>query len=326
MRTSAFTRVKAASAVLQQCRGSLLQGTTRRNLSSSSSSSSTYYDSQSGMHVPVHNVQEISIILDRSQEDSNLSTSFVPAHLYKEDPSSDMPAQLANLHSQGVQGVILPPISFPRDVRNLQTLKHIAPSKDFMFFASAKDVSAAAPLLLQQEQQEEENNSSSSVSLILKFDAEDSNINEGSMDLQKIHDAVGGNTNTITTKVNTTIVLSNIGKEDQNPISIANQVAAWIDANQGGDFIWVPSTCSADANVDSDALERLCEELSYLDLVGKTVASRLMIGGGRMDSTINDELVNETMFSGVNKFVVSNEDDISLIAEIAELQGKSILK
>ena len=39
-----------------------------------------------------------------------------------------------------------------------------------------------------------------------------------------------------------------------------------------------------------------------------------------------EDLVEETMFAGVNKFVVSKEEDISLISEIAESQGKIILK
>ncbi|KAL3938708.1 MAG: hypothetical protein SGBAC_006441 [Bacillariaceae sp.] len=251
------------------------------------------------MHVPIHNVQEISIILDKSQEDTNLATSFVPAHLYKEDPSSDMPEQLANLHAMGVQGVILPPISFPRDVRNLQTLRNIAPSTEFMFFASAKDVQSASPALKDPN-----------LSLVVNFDVEDGSSNE-ELNLDDIRST-------------TTIALLHVGQEDQNPISIANQVATWIDATKGGDFIWVP--CGEGS--DSDSLERLCEELSYLDLVGKTVASRLIIGGGGSNaagSTVSKELVEETMFSGVNKFVVCKEDDISLISEIAEAQGKSIL-
>jgi hypothetical protein len=259
------------------------------------------------MHVPIHNVQEISIILDRSQEDSNLPTSFVEAHLDKEDPSSYMPEQFANLHAMGVHGVILPPLSFPRDVRNLQTLRQLAPSKDFMFFAPAKDIQSAPPIVKED----------SSASLILKFDAGDNSANEDVMDLDDINSAAAA------TIMNTTIALSNTGKKDQNPISIANEVATWINATEGGDFIWVPSSSEG---ADSDALERLCEELSYLNLERKTVESRLMIGGGSADSTVNEELVNKTMFSGVNKFVVSNEDDISLISEIAESQGKSILK
>lgn len=258
--------------------------------------STYYYDSQSGMHVPVHNVNEISIILDKSQEDTNLSTSFVPAQLYKEDASSDMPDKLANLHAQlGVRGIILPPISFPRDVRNLLTLRNIAPSPDFLYFAAASDIQSASPVLKDPH-----------FSLILNFDAD--NGGEVSNVIQE-------------NRVHTTLALRNVGQEDENPISIANQVAAWIDQTRGGDYIWVPT-----AKGDTDALERLCQELSYLDLVGKTVASRLIIGGGGgSNSSVNEDLVEETMFAGVNKFVVCQEEDVSVISEIAESQGKSIV-
>lgn len=72
-------------------------------------STGTYYDSQSGLHVPLHNEQEISFILNKRNEDTSTS-SFVPAHLYKEDPSSDMPQVLQELKEKGITGIILPPI------------------------------------------------------------------------------------------------------------------------------------------------------------------------------------------------------------------------
>lgn len=77
----------------------------------SSFSTATYYDSQSGLHVPLHNEQEISLILNKRNEDTSTS-SFVPAHLYKEDPSSDMPQVLKELKEKGVTGIILPPVKY----------------------------------------------------------------------------------------------------------------------------------------------------------------------------------------------------------------------
>lgn len=284
-----------------------------RRRPSSSSPSSSYYDSQSATRVPVHDVREISILLDATMSrrrddgtDGDAPSFVVPAHLYKGDPSSaDVPERLAGLRSAGVRGILLPPLSFPRDVRNLRTLRDVSPSEDFLLFAAANDATSASPALRHSE----------NVSMILNFDAERPANWMGAKELQRINGEVG-------TRVSTTISLSNVGKEEQNPITIANQVASWIDATQGGDFIWVPSSSG-----NLEALERLCGELAYLDLVGKTVASRLIIGGGGGggSSAVCEDLVEETMFSGVNKFAVSKEEDISLIAEIAESQGKSII-
>mmetsp|Transcript_37433 Transcript_37433/g.90988 ORF Transcript_37433/g.90988 Transcript_37433/m.90988 type:complete len:508 (+) Transcript_37433:109-1632(+) len=117
-----------------------------------------YYDSQSGLHLPVHNEREIQLFLDLSKKtkkkknnmDTNENTStssssspsssststssplslpffVIPNHLYKDgDPgASDIPEQINELQRNGIHGVIVPPIEFPRDIRNLQTLRSL---------------------------------------------------------------------------------------------------------------------------------------------------------------------------------------------------------
>lgn len=248
---------------------------------------STYYDSQSGMHVPIHKEGEITLILDKSKEDSSTS-SFVPAQLYKEDPSSDMPDILKDLNKQGVAGVILPPVQFPRDQRNLKTLSAIAP-KDFLFFSSMKDETAAA-------------STPPGVSMIVDY-AEDTDV------ISRLESLMKG-------RPSTTIALRSMGDIYANPIATANRVATVIDATGGGDFIWL----SAHAGEDEDDVVRLCEELVYLDLKGKTVKARMIVNSS------NEDVLEETMFSGVNKFVIASEEQVGVVEEMAKSQGKIILR
>mmetsp|Transcript_37431 Transcript_37431/g.90983 ORF Transcript_37431/g.90983 Transcript_37431/m.90983 type:complete len:488 (+) Transcript_37431:251-1714(+) len=101
-----------------------------------------YYDSQSGLHLPVHNEREIQLFLDLSttkmnnkntngknstSSSSSPLTFVIPNHLYKDgDPgASDIPEQINELQRNGIHGVIVPPIEFPRDIRNLQTLRSL---------------------------------------------------------------------------------------------------------------------------------------------------------------------------------------------------------
>jgi hypothetical protein len=44
-----------------------------------------------------------------------------------------------------------------------------------------------------------------------------------------------------------------------------------------------------------------------------------------MVNSSNEKAVTEAMFSGVNKFVIDNEEQIALVTEIAEEQGKAII-
>jgi hypothetical protein len=114
----------------------------------------------------------------------------------------------------------------------------------------------------------------------------------------------------------TTIALKDTGNSFANPIAMANRVATIIDSTGGADFIWL----SANADVDAEDVVRMCEELVYLDLSGKTVKARMIVNSS------NEEVVEETMFSGVNKFVIDNEEQIGFVEGMATSQGKSILR
>ena len=111
-------------------------------------------------------------------------------------------------------------------------------------------------------------------------------------------------------------------------IAIASRTATRLDRH--GD-IYMQLEAPDD---NADAAIRLCEELVYLDVAGPTIKSRLLL------DISNPEVVEEAMFSGVNKFVINggdgddDDDDedeqqksiIETIEEIAKEQGKCILR
>ena len=252
---------------------------------------STYYDSQSGLHVELHDEGEISLILDKSKDTS----SFVPLQLYKEDSSSDMPDKLNDLKRIGVTGVILPNVTFPRDVRNLKTLQHIAPSHEFIFFTSANQTTIPFA-------------ASSSLSMIVDYSVNDDEDNTQSLTRIKSYVEHGAST---------TIKINDIDISSVDPITIANRVAKLIDLTGGGDLIWLSSSGN---DVDADDMIQMVEELCYLDLPGKIVKSRLML------NSANELVVEEAMNMGVTKFVIDNIDEQrELVTEVAAQQGKTTI-
>ena len=191
---------------------------------------------------------------------------------------------------------------FPRDIRNLVTLSAIAP-KDFIFFSSGTKTIA---------------NSTSSgvitpsnVSMIVDFPSNHDNKVDDLESIMKEHVLEG---------TSTTISLQHIINNNEiSPIALANKIATLLDnaggGRGGGDYIWTANTKDAD-----DDMIQICEELMYLDVAGKTIKSRLMVDAA------NEEVVEETMFAGVNKFVIDNDRQIDAIEKIVIDQGKTILR
>jgi len=270
-----------------QSRKCFAHGTTslrHRVISCINSTFSTYYDSQSGLRIPVHNDKEISIFLDKRE------SNFVPQHLYKEDASSDMPDILKELRDQGIGGVVIPPVHFPRDLRNLQTLSAIAPP-NFRFFTSIPS-SMANGL---------GNTPPSNVSVLVGLQEDDSDVLLQEQSERGFH---------------TMLSLQGI-LDDASAMSTASRVATILDQGRGGNLLWVSSPSTS---VDADELVELCEELMYLDVAGPTIQSRLVVGAH------NEDLVDEVMLAGVNKFVLADDfAKVEQVQEIAKWQGKAVV-
>ena len=99
-----------------------------------------------------------------------------------------------------------------------------------------------------------------------------------------------------------------------NPIEVANRLASIIDRTKGGEYVYLSTTDSTDP---SDTIN-LCEELNYLDVEGRIMKSRLMV------DCWHDEVVEDVMLSGVNKFVVRSDEEVEMVTEIANDQDKTI--
>lgn len=223
---------------LRRCRG-------LRRPSSRCRRASTYYDSQSGLHVPVHNEDEISLVWkpnDRNDKAYRRHNVFATLEISN---------STCNMHlSSGDDGTHVPFVRF--DTSN-----------------GSRDDTTMSELAHQIE--------------IGRLNA--------SMIMTCRDDAAIG-----------------------NPIEVANRLASIIDRTKGGEYVYLSTTDSTDP---SDTIN-LCEELNYLDVEGRIMKSRLMV------DCWHDEVVEEVMLSGVNKFVVRSDEEVEMVTEIANDQDKTI--
>jgi hypothetical protein len=198
---------------------------------------STYYDSQSGLHVPVHKEEEITLFLNQ--------LDFIPRQLYKDDESLDMRDKVVELQRAGVHGLFSPKAQFPRDDRNLQTLVHIAPLAFTLFaFSEPEELSPnISPIVKYREQMED-------------------NLGQ----ILKKHATLG---------IKTTIALGE-NCYDGEAATVASRIATVIDSSPGAEnYLWL--NCSYTENPNIDSIMRLCEELLYLDVPGSTVKFRMIV-------------------------------------------------
>lgn len=216
---------------------------------------STYYDSQSGLHVALHNEREISLFFDWRQSHRRIS-------------------MVNDWKASGVQGLI---------VNELETLGELPTA--FRLF------SYSTPPPPEFE---------SRFSHIIPYTH---------LDNKEV--SLPGKSITF-----------ELGDEcfDQEPILIANHVARVIDeimstTMQDETFLWLAQSSS----IDADRVLSLCEELMYLDLPGSPVKARLLV------NATEDEVVEETMLLGVNKFVASQQEQIEWVKDLAKQQGKNLV-
>jgi len=295
-------------------------------------STSTYYDSQSGLHLPVHNEKCIRLFLDVrnnvNDESSTTSTPFVSHQLNKHrDEADEMSDKLKRLAAMGIGGgIILPPFKFSRDLRNLKVLAALAPSKSFLLYSRGQTTSSNLnndDVILNDK-----GFLASSINLSKIFQY-DNNNNDGDGDEDIFHNAFQSS---IKKDLHTTLYITQDiylnENRDLEPIKLANNIASTIDANGGCDFIWISSKRKAGDDTSSesppdlvaDSMVQVCEELIYLDVAGATIKSRLLV------DSLNEDTVQDTMFSGVNKFVIDNEDQVEMIETVAKEQGKFLFR
>jgi len=275
--------------------------------------STTYYDSQSGLHIPVHNETEIRLYLDVTDgygdDDSKRKAPFVPQKLNKDRVEADeVSEKLQELVQQGIHGVILPTIKFPRDIRNLQTLSVIAPPNFVFLLNKTRDETNNESNNVDDGLLNAKDHASSTIfSKVLRYRNED-----GFRESLKRSVERGLHTTLSVTK----------DRYYTEPITLANNIAAMIDANGGCDYIWLSSgeESNEEATALADTMVEVCEELAYLDVAGATIKSRLIV------DSVNEDMLEDIMFAGINKFVVDHENKTEMVESVASEQGKILLR
>lgn len=236
----------------------------------------TYYDSQSGMHVALHDENEISLYL------------HLPRHGWRSASSDGARIELESLEEARKGGFVGVRLQLHIDEQGLLT--ELSPSEPGLTFfcGSPGTQNVAYP-----------------DNINLLFEYTDSK--------QTIHRHVSSH---VARGTKTSIGLFDPCYYARDPALVANGVASLMDETGGGDFIWL----EPDETVDEDELIRMCEELSYLDVSGPTIKSRLVVAAQ------TEYQVEECLNMGVNKFVLEDPFKVNWLRSIVEDQGKHLVQ
>lgn len=105
-----------------------------------------------------------------------------------------------------------------------------------------------------------------------------------------------------------------------DPVLTASATASLMDNTGGGDYILLsPEVFDSDDSC-ADAMVQLCEELSYLDVEGATIKSRLLV------SAMTDDQLEECLMMGISKYIVADETGLDMLRSIVEEQGKQLIR
>jgi hypothetical protein len=339
----------------------------RRQASSGSSTSSsegstTYYDSQSGLHVRRHNESVIHLYQHWSPSGGGgdgTSSSF--QKLYKQPDMADEAKEELQELTHYLQGVFWSfPLVFPRDFRNLETLFHMAPSilqttttdnNEFTIFAPTPPNHHSSSSGSSSSSSSSSENNNNKIVVVLDYSKTTSH------QLQQYKDQ----------GIRTALVIPDYyyyseeeeeGGDELEPFEVANQIATLMDASSGaGDYVWISmmkTNMNSSHSIQSqqhEAIVQLCEELSYLDVPGPIMKSRLVVdcpfllssqvdekneggagsGGGGHEDDACLELLDQVMGMGVNKFVLYQEQEqqqrqLDMLQCLVNEQGKKLYK
>ena len=242
---------------------------------------STYYDSQSGIHVPIHNDAEISVYLEWCVDlDANGDTLGQWIHSMK---------------TSGAHGAILSTQSLVAGRK-----EHLEATK--ILASSSPEFELFTPALSQNDI------ASYPAGVIPMFDyAETSSPSV----MASLSDCVASRSKSC-------LWIGDLPSLPCDPIELANGIASLIDSTGGCEFVWLCQNQGRSRSAEDTV--KLCEELSYLDVRGPTMKSRLVVDLRHAEA---EETAEECLLMGVNKFVVE-EDGIHVLKEIAQRSGKDL--
>lgn len=269
-------------------------------------SSGTYYDSQSGQHVPIYDESKVFAYLRSSIE--------YTAAIQRGDATI---VELMNAHKTlGLAGSV---VNFTHknggtdgseSLSGLQILsninEHLAPRDETQESTVFMRMSEAYQLTATQQ---------------LPTFTLPSNFN--------ICYEYSDNATRVTTITGHPPLRSSIGIFDpkyflhRDPISIASSVANIIDAtaSNGSSIsnIILDPPLPDDTESCDDELVRLSEELSYLDVTGPTIKSRLIVAAH------NTDCIDECLNIGISKFIVTDKTALHILRESVVEAGKQLV-
>jgi len=284
--------------------------------------SNNYYDSQSGMHVAIHNEDEISVFAH---------TPVLKLDNLKLDPNrwnspQEFQAVITSMQKSGFSGITL---ANNKILTNNNTLMAFV-TNDFPVVSSEFNIFVPTSTMVHDTNPHYPDN----IHLVLEYIVGTNN------DRLSLTQAISEH---ITNGTKTTIAIVD---HNHDPILTANGVASLIDDTGGGDMVWISSKsifCSSSSKtdintidskkkvttlLDPDKIVTLCEELCYLDIPGSTMKSRLTVDLDLLltNPTVGEEeamVVEEFLMMGINKFVIQKEW-LKWFHEILQRHGKSL--
>jgi len=278
----------------------------------SGSTTATYYDSQSGQHVAIHDESKITAYL-RTKAGA-ASSSF--ASVLKTAKEIGLAGSIIALpHQQLQQDVelagIIQSLGNSSSSSNNDIFLHMQPSQ-------YNDLVAEKQLLIP-----------SNINLCFEY-----NNNDGDYISSSVQSAMT-NFEGIQTSIgifNPTHLL------DDDPMLVAAKVASIIDITSefGGTISNILVAPIIDNDDDAlvgnsgtcdDELVQLCEELSYLDVPGSTIKSRLVV------SSLSGDQLEECLQMGVSKYIIDASTDdgeiverrLVMLRDVVEENGKELV-
>ena len=267
-----------------------------------SSGTTTYYDSQSGQHVSIHDETKITAY---SRKDDGTVTGAPSPAIWEAAKEMGMAGSIITLPQQ-LQHDFIKSLGSSSNSNNFL---HILTSQYYDLVAKEKQLLIPPNINLCFEYN---NNDSEYIS---------SNVQSAMANFDGIQTSIG--------IFNPTYLL------DDDPMLVAAQIASIIDTTSefGGtisNILVAPITDNDDALSKSgtcdDELVQLCEELSYLDVPGSTIKSRLVV------SALSSDQLDECLQMGITKYIIDTSDDskslesrLDMLRDAVEENGKELI-
>jgi hypothetical protein len=255
-----------------------------RRQNSTRNDTETYYDSQSGQYVPIHDENKIHGFLFGMNGENDKSPKVI----------------VDTARSLGLSGSLLPPlIPQKRDI--------IKPSGGDTWFLH---VPPSLYDRLSFDELIQGNANIDCVNICLEYNKEQTADDKLASIMCKVMADYG--------KHRTSLGIFGAKCYTDDPIMVASEIANIIDATGGCSHVLL----SADSSVESHNVVSLCEELSYLDVPGPTVKSRLVV------QAIDKEQLEECLQMGVSKFLLADDDgeSLNMLESVVNYVGKEFVR